>query len=193
MTDELSPMDALVARDEIRQLAYRYADALDRRDLDLLVSLYRPDARFGAHGEGPDACRAFFSESLREIGLAVLLVANHIIEFDDADNATGSVRTHAFIDDHCDDSNVARFWITATRLGLQPILALAGGWLLRQEQSPRRSKAMAMSGSRESATTAMTPARSPACGDADPRGSRAASRRGPWPSGSKPRRCSGRA
>ena len=105
MADESSAIDTLIARDEIRQLAYFYADALDRRDLDLLVSLYRPDARFGTHGDGPDACRAFFSESLTEIGMAVLLVANHLIEFDDADNATGTVWSHGFIDDRGPDGN----------------------------------------------------------------------------------------
>ena len=94
-----SAIEQVVARDQIRQLAYRYADAVDRRDLDLMVSLYRPDARFGPHGEGPDACRAFFTDSLAEIGVAVLLVANHLIEFDDADNATGTVWAHGFIDD----------------------------------------------------------------------------------------------
>lgn len=100
MPEPMSAIDRLIATDEIRRLAYRYADALDRRDLDELVSLYRPDARFGEHGEGPDACRAFFRESLAEIGLAVLLVANHLVDFDDADNATGTVWTHGFIDDH---------------------------------------------------------------------------------------------
>ncbi|MEM7139628.1 MAG: nuclear transport factor 2 family protein [Actinomycetota bacterium] len=100
MPQELSPVDRLVATEEIRSLAYRYADALDRRDLDALVSLYRPDARFGEHGEGPAACRSFFAESLSQIGIAVLLVANHLVEFDDADNATGTVWTHGFIDDH---------------------------------------------------------------------------------------------
>lgn len=99
MADEMTAMDRVVARDEIRQLAYRYADALDRRDLDQLVSLYQPGARFGAHGEGPVACRAFFEDSLGEIGMAVLLVANHIIDFDDADNATGAVWCHGFIND----------------------------------------------------------------------------------------------
>lgn len=102
--DAMLAVERFVARDEIRQLAYRYADAVDRRDLDLLVSLYRPDARFGPHGEGPDACRAFFAESLAEIGIAVLLVANHLIEFDDdADpampTARGTVWAHGFIDD----------------------------------------------------------------------------------------------
>jgi SnoaL-like protein len=99
MVGELSPVEKVIARDEIRQLAYRYADAVDRRDLELLASLYRPDARFGSHGDGPDGARAFFADSLGRIGMAVLLVANHLIDFDDADNATGTVWTHGFIDD----------------------------------------------------------------------------------------------
>jgi hypothetical protein len=96
---EMSAIDRLVATDEIQRLAYRYADGVDRRDLDQLVSLYRPDARFGEHGVGPDACRSFFAESLAEIGMSVLLVANHLIDFEDADNATGTVWAHGFIDD----------------------------------------------------------------------------------------------
>lgn len=96
----MNAIERVVATEEIRRLVYRYADALDRRDLDQLVSLYRADARFGDHGDGPDACRAFFKESLAEIGMAVLLVANHLVDFEDADNATGTVWTHGFIDDH---------------------------------------------------------------------------------------------
>ena len=100
MSEPMSAVERVVASEEIRRLVYRYADAVDRRDLGQLVTLYRADARFGAHGEGPDACRAFFRDSLAEIGMAVLLVANHLIEFDDADNATGTVWAHGFIDDH---------------------------------------------------------------------------------------------
>ena len=95
----MTPVEELVARDEIRRLAYRYAGALDRRDIDGLVSLYSPDVRFGDHGEGPAACRAFFEKSLAEIGIAVLLVANHLIDFEDSDNATGTVWAHGFVDD----------------------------------------------------------------------------------------------
>ncbi len=116
---DMTAIERAVARDEIRQLAFAYADAVDRRDLDLLASLYRPDARFGPYGEGADGARAFFAESLREIGIAVLLVANHLIEFDhanadgsgadsagagesldgDAPTARGTVWAHGFIDD----------------------------------------------------------------------------------------------
>ncbi len=104
MADEMTAIEQTVARDEIRQLAFTYADAVDRRDLDLLVSLYRPDARFGQHGEGAGGARAFFAESLSQIGMAVLLVANHLIEFDEKTDsgtptARGTVWAHGFIDD----------------------------------------------------------------------------------------------
>lgn len=96
MTD---PLDQVVARDEIRQLAYRYADAVDRRDLDLLVDLYVPDARFGPYGEGPEACRRFWADSLSTIGMAVLFVGNHLIDLDDADHARGTVWCRGYVDD----------------------------------------------------------------------------------------------
>ncbi len=110
MADEMTAIEQTVARDEIRQLAFAYADAVDRRDLDLLVSLYRPDVRFGQYGEGAGGARAFFAESLSQIGMAVLLVANHLIEFDEktdsndpSDSGTptaqGTVWAHGFIDD----------------------------------------------------------------------------------------------
>lgn len=93
-------IERVIATEEIRRLVYLYADAVDRRDLDQLASLYRSDARFGPYGEGPEACRAFFADSLAEIGIAVLLVANHLIDFEDADHATGTVWAHGYIDDH---------------------------------------------------------------------------------------------
>ncbi len=110
MADELTAVEQAVARDQIRQLAFAYADAVDRRDLDLLASLFRPDARFGTYGTGPSGARAFFAQSLSQIGMAVLLVANHLIEFDRqtggpepsgsrGPTARGTVWAHGFIDD----------------------------------------------------------------------------------------------
>ncbi len=106
---EMTAIERAVARGEIQQLVFAYADAVDRRDLDLLASLYRPDARFGEFGDGAPGARAFFAESLSRIGIAVLLVANHQIEFDpgttergggcDRLEARGTVWTHGFIDD----------------------------------------------------------------------------------------------
>ena len=95
----MTPLERVVARDEIRQLACLYADAVDRRDIDLMVSLFAPDAVFGAYGAGPEACRRLSEESLAQVGVAVLMVANHLIDFEDAAHAFGSVWCHAHVDD----------------------------------------------------------------------------------------------
>jgi hypothetical protein len=55
--DGLTPLERVVARDEIRQLVYRYAHAVDTRDVDLLVSLFVPDVRVGRDETGPEALR----------------------------------------------------------------------------------------------------------------------------------------
>ncbi len=98
----LSAIERTVARDEIRQLAYRYAQAIDRRDADLMVSLYTPTARFGSYGEGHEALRALTIGSLEGIGLAVLLIGNHVIDFADPHHATGQVWCRGYIDDHAE-------------------------------------------------------------------------------------------
>ena len=100
MGEELTALQRVTARDEIRQLAYRYADAVDRRDIDLMVSLFAPGARFGAYGRGADACRRLSEESLAQVGVAVLMVTNHLIDFDSRERAHGSVWCHAHVDDH---------------------------------------------------------------------------------------------
>lgn len=87
-------MDALaqlLARDQIRQLAERYALAVDIRDLDALVALFVSDVDCGRWGQGREALRASFEQQLRGNGPSVMLVANHIIDFDDEDRAQGVV------------------------------------------------------------------------------------------------------
>lgn len=98
--DGLTRLQRTVERDEIAQLLYRYAAAIDRRDLDELCALFAPEADFGAAGRGPAGARAVFTGTLGQIGVAVLVVGNHIIDFDDADHATGEVWCRGYIDDH---------------------------------------------------------------------------------------------
>ncbi|MDH3705279.1 MAG: nuclear transport factor 2 family protein [Acidimicrobiia bacterium] len=98
--DGLSAIERAVHRDEIGQLVYRYAAAIDRRDLDELAGLFAPDADFGAAGRGPHGARVMFGAALREIGMAVLLVANHLIDFDDPTHARGQVWCRGYIDDN---------------------------------------------------------------------------------------------
>jgi hypothetical protein len=95
----LAPIERAVARDEIRQLAYRYALAIDSRDLDLLVSLFVPDVRVGRERSGREALREFFAESLGAIGVSILFVGNHLIDFDSAQSARGVVYCRGQIQD----------------------------------------------------------------------------------------------
>jgi len=97
--DGLTPQERCIARDEIRQLACRYAAAVDARDLDLLVSLFVPDVRVGRDAAGRDALRASFEASLAAIGVSILFVGNHLIDFEDPEHATGGVYCRGQIQD----------------------------------------------------------------------------------------------
>ena len=81
----------LLAYEEIRQLAARYAVAVDRRDLDALVGLFIDDVRVGRDTYGRDALRANFEESLAAIGSSILNIGTHQIDLIDNDHATGHV------------------------------------------------------------------------------------------------------
>ena len=85
----MDALELLVAHDEIRMLASRYAVAVDARDLDALVALFVPDVRVGRDAVGREALRASFAESLSAIGVSVLHVGTHVVDVVDPDHATG--------------------------------------------------------------------------------------------------------
>ena len=87
----------LLDRDAIRQLAHRYAVAIDARDLDTLVALFVDDVRVGRDASGRHALRADFDRQLRAIGVSILFVGNHVIDFDGPDSARGIVYCKAEI------------------------------------------------------------------------------------------------
>ena len=95
----VNDLERLVARDEIRQLAYRYALATDSRDLDTLVALFVDDVQVGRDQSGHAALREAFDRSLREVGITILFVANHLIDFDDDDRGLGVVYCRGEIQD----------------------------------------------------------------------------------------------
>src|SRR4051794_28334062 len=91
-------MQWLLACEEIRQLASRYAVALGHRDLDALVQLFVDDVRIGRDAAGRDALRASMAAQLVGDHRTILHVTNHVIDVTDADNATGIVGTRAEIE-----------------------------------------------------------------------------------------------
>ncbi len=92
----------LLAKEEIRQLPYRYAAAIEARDVDAMAELFVPHARFGDHGEGREALRRLMSPSVDASVFAVILVANHLVELDTEDRAHGRVWAQCFAQTNAD-------------------------------------------------------------------------------------------
>jgi hypothetical protein len=88
LEERLDRMESYAA---IRQLASRYARFLDARDMDGVVSLFSPDVRVGPEQRGREALKAWMSELMSQMRTSVHIVANHVIDFHDADNASGVV------------------------------------------------------------------------------------------------------
>jgi hypothetical protein len=84
-------LDRLESLASIRQLPYRYALALDSRNMADLVDLFVPDVRVGSAESGRPALARWFTDVMRGPRTSVHFVANHIIDFDDADHARGIV------------------------------------------------------------------------------------------------------
>ncbi len=95
----MTDVERLVAYEEIRQLASRYALALDSRDLDGLVALFVEDVQVGRAHSGRSALRDRFDRQLREVGITILFVGNHVIDLEGAGHASGVVYCRAEIQD----------------------------------------------------------------------------------------------
>jgi ketosteroid isomerase-like protein len=87
----LDALEKLSAFEEIRQLAARYALAVDSRDLDALIELFVDDVQVGRNDRGREALRASFDGSLRNVGVTILNVGTHVIDLIDDTHATGKV------------------------------------------------------------------------------------------------------
>lgn len=73
----------------IQELACRYAQAVDARDLDTWLALFIDDVDCGRRGKGREALRGFIEPAVKEFYRSVHHVTGHVIDFQDADNATG--------------------------------------------------------------------------------------------------------
>jgi hypothetical protein len=94
MNDEtlLQRIDRLESLDEIRQLAAKYSLSLDMRDLDAHVNLFAPDIRVSREKVGRSHLKRWLDDTLRlQFTGTSHHIGNHIIEFDDPDNAHGVV------------------------------------------------------------------------------------------------------
>jgi SnoaL-like domain len=111
-------LDRMESLAEIRQLPMRYAVAIDSRNMDDLVALFVPDVRVGRDQSGRAALRAWFVDTLSKPKMSVHLVANHVIDFDDADHARGIVycRDELGRPDGGWDYGMLQYWDTYARV-----------------------------------------------------------------------------
>jgi len=93
--DLAARLDRVASELAIRQLPARYALAVDSRDLESLGELFVADVDNGPAGRGRDALRSWFGEVLTHFYRSMHLVSGHVIDFQDADHATGSVYCRA--------------------------------------------------------------------------------------------------
>tara|TARA_Y100001970_G_scaffold41606_2_gene51599 strand:+ start:34672 stop:35205 length:534 start_codon:yes stop_codon:yes gene_type:complete len=81
----------LHAKEEIRDLVLSYCEAIRNRDIELLITLYTPDAKFGSMGSGEDGLRSMAEATMEQLEFAVILVTNHRITFLSKSEAKGEV------------------------------------------------------------------------------------------------------
>lgn len=117
-TDADARLDRMESLAAIRQLPMRYAVAVDSRNMDDLVALFVPDVRVGRDQTGRAALRAWFVDTLSKPKMSVHLVANHVIDFDDADHARGIVycRDELSRPDGTWDYGMLQYWDTYVRV-----------------------------------------------------------------------------
>src|SRR5215831_12971728 len=122
-------MEELLARERIRQLAFRYAVAVDGKDIDTIATLFVTDVDNGRYGPGPEGVKTFYDEALSGFHCSMHLVGNHVIDFDDDRHAHGVVycraHHHVLEPEHWFDEALA-YWDTYERVGDE--------WLFRRRK-----------------------------------------------------------
>ena len=90
----LTPIDALLAREAIRDLPVRYCDCVWRDDMAGLTNLFHPDGSFIVIRDGRETTisghedlRKFFDQATDFMPRP--FIHNHVVELNDADSATG--------------------------------------------------------------------------------------------------------
>jgi ketosteroid isomerase-like protein len=84
-------LDRMESYAAIQQLVSRYARALDARDMEAVVSMFSPTVRVGADAHGRAALKQWMSVLMSQMRTSIHMVANHVVDFHDADHASGIV------------------------------------------------------------------------------------------------------
>jgi hypothetical protein len=91
----LDRIDRIESHLAIQQLPARYALAVDSRDLDSWVNLFIEDVDCGRHGRGREALKQWIDPQLRTFYRSHHQICGHVVDFTDADHATGTTYCRA--------------------------------------------------------------------------------------------------
>ena len=91
----LSAEHQAAARNEIQQLASRYALAVDSRDLEGMANLFSRESDFSRWGPGRDGCKRFFEGIWSRFGRSIHAVTTQVIDDIDCESARGVVYCRA--------------------------------------------------------------------------------------------------
>lgn len=98
MTDITGRLGRLEALDEIRQLAAKYAVALDMRDFDALVNLFVDDIGVPGKRQGRAALKRWYADTMRPIPGSFHGIAGHVIDIESETHASGIVSSRNDLD-----------------------------------------------------------------------------------------------
>jgi hypothetical protein len=87
---DMTDIQQLLAYEQIRQLASRYALAVNMRDMEALVELFIEDVPVGSGRIGREALKETFSRHM-DAEVDILEVTTHVINLIDRSRATGTV------------------------------------------------------------------------------------------------------
>lgn len=90
-SDLATEVARLRAYQQIQQLPIRYANFMDRKDIDSLLPLFSHRISMGPAGQGREGVRAFYTKAWSGFQRSVHRISNHAIDLVDETTATGHV------------------------------------------------------------------------------------------------------
>jgi SnoaL-like domain len=130
----MDTLQELLARTQIHELADRYAIAVDGRDLDTLAGLFVEDVNNGRYGPGREGVRTAYDNRIRFFYASMHLVGNHVIDFDDDDNATGVVYCQARHHVKPPEQDEPEHWFDMALAYFDTYERLGDGWCFRRRR-----------------------------------------------------------
>jgi len=124
----LRRLDRLESREQIRQLASKYALALDMRDMDAMAGLFVPDVRVGGGQSGRRALRGWLDDTMRHQFTGTSHhVGTTIIEFRGEDEAVGVVYSK-------NEHETGDEWVIMQMMYYDRYRRVDGGWYFARRQ-----------------------------------------------------------